>query len=30
MEKNEKKEAAGKEYGDLKVAKLEMVGDSCK
>jgi hypothetical protein len=29
-EKNEKKEAAGKEYADLKVASLEMVSDSCK
>ena len=30
MEKDEKKEAGGKEYGDLKVSKLEMVSDSCK
>ena len=30
MGKDEKKEAGGKEYGDLKVEKLEMVSDSCK
>ena len=30
MEKDEKKEAGGKEYSDLKVDKLEMVSDSCK
>ncbi len=29
-EKDEKKEAAGKEHGDLKVDKLEMVSESCK
>jgi hypothetical protein len=29
-EKNEKKEAAGKEYADLKVTSVEMVSDSCK
>src|SRR6266852_4320633 len=29
-EKNEKKEAAGKEYADLRVTNLEMVSDSCK
>jgi preprotein translocase subunit YajC len=30
MESNEKKEAAGKEYSDLKVYSLKMVSDSCK
>jgi hypothetical protein len=29
-EKNETKEAAGKEYADLRVTGLEMVSDSCK
>jgi len=30
MEKDEKKEAAGKEYGDLRVTNLKMISDSCK
>ena len=30
METNEKTEAAGKEYADLKVDKVEMISDSCK
>jgi len=30
MESNEKKEASGKEYGDLRVDSLKMVSDSCK
>jgi preprotein translocase subunit YajC len=30
MESSEKKEAAGKEYSDLKVYSLKMVSDSCK
>jgi len=30
MEKDEKKEAGGKEYADLKVKSVEMVSDSCK
>lgn len=30
MEAHEKKEAGDKEYGDLKVASLKMVSDSCK
>lgn len=29
MEANEKKEASGKEYGDLKVESLKMVSESC-
>ena len=29
-EKDEKKEAGGREYGDLKVNSLEMVSSSCK
>jgi hypothetical protein len=30
IEANEKKEAAGKEHGDLKISSLKMVSDSCK
>jgi hypothetical protein len=30
MEKDEKKEAAGKEYGDLRVTSLKMVSESCQ
>jgi preprotein translocase subunit YajC len=30
MEPSEKKEASGKEYGDLRVDSLKMVSDSCK
>ena len=30
METAEKKEAAGKEYGDLRVSSLKMVSDSCQ
>ena len=30
MEKDEKKEAAGKEYGDLRVSSLKMVSESCQ
>ena len=30
MEKDEKKEAAGKDYGDLRVTSLKMISDSCK
>lgn len=30
IEPSEKKEAAGKEYNDLKVQTLKMVSDSCK
>ena len=30
MEASEKKEASGKEYGDLRVQSLKMVSDSCK
>jgi hypothetical protein len=29
-ENDEKKEAGGREYADLKVESLEMVSDSCK
>jgi hypothetical protein len=30
MEKDEKKEAAGKDYGDLRVTSLKMVSESCQ
>ena len=30
MEKDEKKEASGKEYGDLRVTSLKMVSESCQ
>jgi len=30
IEANEKKEAGGKEHGDLRVSSLKMVSDSCK
>ena len=30
MEKDEKKESAGKEYGDLRVTSLKMVSESCQ
>jgi hypothetical protein len=30
METTEKKEAAGKEYGDLRVSSLKMVSESCQ
>jgi len=30
IEPSEKKEASGKEYGDLRVDSLKMVSDSCK
>jgi hypothetical protein len=30
MEKDEKKEAAGKDYGDLRVSSLKMVSESCQ
>ena len=30
MQKDEKKEAAGKEFGDLRVSSLKMVSESCQ
>jgi hypothetical protein len=30
IEADEKKEAGGKEHGDLRVSSLKMVSDSCK
>lgn len=30
MEKDEKKEASGKEFGDLRVTSLKMVSESCQ